>query len=46
MRANKHLDEPSAKLLIERALVKDENGKYNFSRDVYVKITVIKIKIL
>ena len=44
-KANNHLDEASAKLLIERALIKDENGNYTFSRDIYVKISVRKILI-
>ena len=39
-KANQHLDEASARLLIERALIKDEQGEYNFSRDLYVKLTV------
>ncbi len=40
MKANNHLDETSAKILLERALVKDENGNYKFSRDLNVKNTV------
>jgi hypothetical protein len=43
MKANNHLDETSAKILLERALIKDENGNYKFSRDLNVKNTVIII---
>jgi len=42
MKANYHLDENSAKLLLERSLIQDENGKLKFSRDLNVKNTVIK----
>jgi len=42
-KANRHLDEASAKLLIERALIIDEQGEYKFSRDLYVKLTVNKL---
>ncbi|RNA00232.1 putative serine hydrolase [Brachionus plicatilis] len=40
MKYNNHLDEDSAKILIERALVKKENGRFEFSRDIRVKQTV------
>ncbi|CAF0900840.1 unnamed protein product [Brachionus calyciflorus] len=40
MKANNHLDEESAKILIDRALVTREDGKLDFSRDIRVKQTV------
>ena len=40
MKSNHHLDESAAKLLIERALIQKEDGTYEFSRDINVKVTV------
>lgn len=40
MRANGHLDEESAKILLERALI-EKDGKLDFSRDLRVKASVI-----
>lgn len=40
MKSNHHLDESAAKLLIERALTQKEDGTYDFSRDINVKVTV------
>lgn len=40
MKANKHLDENAASLLIERATIQDENGNLQFSRDPFVQITM------
>lgn len=41
MRANGHLDEESAKILLERALITKEDGSLDFSRDIKVKVNVI-----
>ena len=40
LKANRHLDEESAKILIERALIENEEGELGFSRDINVKVTV------
>lgn len=40
MKANHHLDENSAKILMERASNLDDNGKLKFSRDINAKISV------
>ena len=40
MKANGHLDEKSAELLLDRAIVKKEDDSLDFSRDIWVKITV------
>jgi hypothetical protein len=40
MKANGHLDEGAANLLLDRATFKRDNGSLDFSRDIKVKITV------
>lgn len=40
MKSNHHLDESAAKLLIERALTQKEDGTFDFSRDINVKVTM------
>ena len=40
MKANNHLDEIAAGLLIDRAVITREDGSLDFSRDIRVKITV------
>ena len=40
MKANNHLDEESAKILLERALISDKDGNLKFSRDENVKNTM------
>lgn len=40
LKANRHLDEESAKILIERALIENEEGELGFSRDINVKVTM------
>ena len=41
MKANGHLDEGAARLLLDRATIKRDDGSLEFSRDIKVKITVI-----
>jgi hypothetical protein len=45
MKANGHLDEGAARLLLDRATIKRDNGSLDFSRDIKVKITVIVAKL-
>lgn len=40
MKYNNHLDEDSAKILIDRALMSKDDGRLEFSRDIRVKQTV------
>lgn len=40
MDANRHLDEKSAKLLLERGLATNANGRLEFTRDINVKKAV------
>jgi len=40
LKANKNIDEPSGKLLLERALFQKADGSFEFSRDVRVKRAV------
>lgn len=42
MKYNNHLDEESAKILLDRALVTKDDGRLEFSRDIRVKQTVHK----
>jgi pimeloyl-ACP methyl ester carboxylesterase len=40
LRSNKHLDDQSARIMLERALIKNKNNQLDFSRDLKAKVTM------